>query len=540
MKKDIKSLCKFFTLFQKLWIPYIIATLIVASRNFIITLLNASISANAVEMISYRNSISDTILKICIWVICFAIFDSMGIYFQTTIIHRMSVELRKKMFSHAINATEESLDKFGNRQELISRMNYDIDGATGLLSYGLLSPVMCCISGMGASIIIFKIDWKLCLITYILGFIAFLLQLKLTKISRKKVDNIQKSKTGLLSICMQSFHNSSLIRITNLKKYTNTYFTSSLKKYKRECTDKGNIDGVYGVIQGILRLFCFFGIFAYCFFQSNMKLEDIVYIVQISPLVATMILSISDLLANLQRTMVNIDRVLELFDLPLEENEGCEFVLKNDDILVAKDVACEYKDCSVNINDFVIQQGRGKMFAFIGPSGCGKTTLMRLILKLYSYSNGELSLFNQEVKKCNNLSLRSKIAYVPQENMIFPGTVRDNILFGNESNTIMDTEIIEVFRCIGAKEFIDSLGLETTLNENGTNLSGGQRQIIAIVRAILYKKPILILDEAFASIDEKYTSYILDYLVQCDMYKLVVTHNERITARCDKTILING
>lgn len=538
MKRDLKSLTHFFLLFQKLWIPYLIATLMVASRNFFITLLNASISSKAVEMISYKKAFFDTILQICIYVICFSVFDSIGIYFQTTIIHRIEMKLRKKMFSHALNATEKSLDKFGNRQELISRMNYDIDGATGLLSYGVLSPIMCCISGVGATIIILKFNWYLCVLIYLLGILSFFAQSKLVKILRGKMDKIHKRKTRLLSIFMQSFQNASLVRISNLKKYTNSYFAKNIQHYNGEYRDKGKYDGLYGAVQGSLRLFCFFGVFCYCYFATNMQLENIVYVIQIAPLVCTMILSISDLFANFQRGMVSIDRVMELFDLPLESNEGEEFHINNEDILVASNVVCNYDGCKVEVNDFEIKTGQGKLFAITGASGCGKTTLLRLLLKLYPYSEGKLYLFNQEVNTYSLVSLRSKIAYVPQENMIFPGTIRDNVLFGNTDISISDSEIIHVFECIGARDLIDSLELETVLKENGTNLSGGQRQIIAIVRAILYKKPILILDESFASIDEKYTSTILDYLMQNDSYKMIVTHSDNIAKRCDKVITL--
>lgn len=444
------------------------------------------------------------------------------------------------MFSHALHAKVENLDLFGNRQELMSRMNYDIDGAIGLLSYGVLSPIMCCISGIGASVIVFRVDWKLCIAVYCLGAVIFWSQCKLAKAIRNRANIVQNRKTNLFSFCMQIFNNSSLIRVSNLCNSLTDKLKLQTNQYYKENMDKGKLDGVYGFIQGVLRLFCFVGIFCYCYFASKMRLADIVYMIQIAPLICTMILSIADMYAYFQKSMVNVDRVLEIFEIPLENEDGINFEIRQENLLAAKNVICKYEDCSVKIQDFSLNEGCGNMVAFTGPSGCGKTTLLRRLLKLYEYSAGNLLLFGQEVKECNNSSLRSQISYVPQENMIFPGSVRQNILFGNRNDHISDAQIYDIFSKIGANDFLDLVGLDTSLTENGTNLSGGQRQIIAIARAILYDKPIMILDEAFASIDIKYTSSVLNYLAQSEKYIIIVSHSDNVLKKCSKFIVMNS
>jgi ATP-binding cassette subfamily B multidrug efflux pump len=540
MTKDIRKLCIFFSLFQTLWLPYTVATLVVASRNFIITVLNASISSKAVEMAENGTFYWNVLAQMGMWIVLFAFYDSMGIFTQTTIIHRIGVTLRKKMFSHALHAKVEQLDLFGSRQELLSRMNCDIDGAMGLLSYGVLSPIMCCISGIGASVIVFRVDRKLCIAIYCLGAVVFWSQCKLAKAIRDHANLVQKRKTNLFSFCMQIFNHSSLIRVSNLCNPLRDKLQPQTGQYCRESMDKGKLEGAYGFIQGVLRFACFVGIFCYCYFASKMRLADIVYLIQIAPLIGTMILSIADLYACFQKSMVNVDRVLELFEIPLENEEGMHFEIRQANLLAAENVVCKYEDCSVKILDFSVDQDCGNRIAFTGPSGCGKTTLLRMLLKLYDYSEGSLLLFGQEIKECDNSSLRSKIAYVPQENMIFPGSVRQNILFGNRNDNISDAQIYDIFSRIGANDFLDFVGLDTSLTENGTNLSGGQRQIIAIARAILYDKPIMILDEAFASIDIKYTSSVMNYLAQSGKYIMIVSHSDNILKKCSKVIVMKS
>lgn len=540
MKKDFIRLCNFFSHFDKLWLPYVISTLIIASRNFIITVLNATISGNAVEMVGKGLFDWSILIQLLIWIVCFGLYDSVGVYFQTTVMHKISVSLRTKMFAYALGAKEEKLEKFGSRQELLSRMNYDIDGATGFLSYGILSPLMCCISGIGATVIVFHYSFTLCVLIYLVGAVAFVFQLMLAKIIRKKTDEIQKSKTRVFSLYMQTFQSSLPMRLTNLNKKVSEKFGERINQFKGTNIKKGKIDGLYGVVQGVFRLLCFFGVFCYCHLLSKMNLATTIYIIQITPLICTMILSVNDLFANLQRSMVNIDRVEELFEIPLEDESGADFAVDGEQIASSEKVICQYEDCKVNVADFAISGERGNIFAICGPSGCGKTTLLRLFLKLFDYEEGRLRLFGQEIKDCGLRSLRSAISYVPQENMVFPGTVRDNILYGNPNKSISDTHILELADKMGVKDVICSMGLDTSLNEGGTNLSGGQKQIIALVRSILYEKPILFLDEAFASIDERYTLNILSFLSQHNAYMFIVTHSKKIIEECNGTIYVGS
>ena len=535
MKKDLIKLKNFFYLFQTQWIPYIIATLVVASRNFVITYINAMISSKAIAIVSSKISIVDLILNIVIWVVCFAIADAIGVYCQTTTIHKISVILREKMFSHSLSVSLSDMDRFGRREELVSRMNFDINNAIGLLSYGLLSPIMYCISGIGATIFVFQENWKIGVVIYVLGLFVFFAQIFFSKLVRKYMTGIQEEKAAILSVSMQTFLNSTEIKMANMIDYITKMHQLKMKRYKKVFSKKGVVDGMYGVITGTLRLACFFGVFCYGLFGAGMELEKVVFISQITPLIATMILSLSGCITNVQKSMAGIDRILELFSLPIEENTGNEFTIRQSvKGIETNGLVCRYKDNEVRIADINILPKDGNMIALKGPSGCGKTTLLRLLLKLYPYSKGTLRFLGQDINKCSCNSVRNNIAYVPQENIIFAGTIRENILLGNHRRDITDEEIFNVLQQIGAYEWIEKIGLYSTLKENGVNLSGGQRQMIAIARAILYQKPVLILDESFASVDDEHIRKIMDLLseMQENMYVIIVTHDNRVMQKC--------
>jgi len=543
MKKDLIQLKRFFCLFQTQWLPYLIATLAVASRNFVITYINAMVSSKAIAVASSKTSIVEPLIDIAVWVICFAVLDAAGVFFQTTIIHKISVLLREKMFSHALRVSVPELDRFGRREELVSRTNFDIDNAIRLLSYGLLTPIMYGISGIGATVIVFRESWKLCAAIYVLGLSAFFAQLCFSKRIRKDMTRIQEEKTALLSVSMQTFQNAAGIKMAGMTGYVSGIYQAGIKRYSKAFSRKAAVDGAYGAVTGIFRLACFFGVFCYGLFVAGMPLEKVVFISQITPLIGTMILSLSDCVTNVQRSMAGIDRILELLSLPIEEDAGEEFTLRRKAKGIETDsLVCRYKDNEIRITDIGISPGDGNLIALKGPSGCGKTTLLKLLLKLYPYSEGTLKFWGQDIGRCSRSSVRKNIAYVPQENVIFPGTVRENILLGNHRSEVTEEEIRSVLRQIGAEDWIEKKGLDSVLTENGMNLSGGQRQMLAIARAILYHKPILILDESLAAVDEEHIQKIMALLSQMQdrIYVMIITHDNRVLRNCSAVVNIRA
>ena len=168
--------------------------------------------------------------------------------------------------------------------------------------------------------------------------------------------------------------------------------------------------------------------------------------------------------------------------------------------------------------------------------------LMRLFLKLYPYTSGSLKSMCEEISSISSASIREKTAYVPQDNILFAGTVRENLTIGNTRDDLSDAQLIEVLSDIGALSWIQSMeyGLDADLSEGGGNLSGGQKQMLAIARAILYRRPILLLDEAFAGIDTEHITKIIQCIRNTAGIKsvLIVTHDEQVAEKCDYTIVM--
>jgi ATP-binding cassette subfamily B protein len=186
--------------------------------------------------------------------------------------------------------------------------------------------------------------------------------------------------------------------------------------------------------------------------------------------------------------------------------------------------------------------GAGEKVALVGPSGAGKSTVIQLLLKFYGIKEGDVTVDGQSIYAMNTTDYRQNIALVPQEVLLFGGTIRENILYGKPDAD--ESEILEAARQANALEFIERFpdGLDTVVGERGVKLSGGQRQRIAIARAILKDPAILLLDEATSSLDaesEKVVQEALDKLME-GRTSIIIAHRLATVRNVDKICVLDG
>ena len=247
-------------------------------------------------------------------------------------------------------------------------------------------------------------------------------------------------------------------------------------------------------------------------------------------------------LTNMQGIFVAINRVFELFDFNSRIiDSGKKDLNKSPEIIEFKNVHFSYNEDKEILHNISFNIRHGQTLAIVGNSGGGKSTIVNLLPRFYDINAGEILFDKTNIKDFTLNSLRNSISEVFQDNFLFKGTIKDNILIGKKDAT--DEEIQKVIKASHLDEFIATLdkGLDSEIGENGVSLSGGQRQRIAIARAMIKNAPIVVLDEATSALDnksEKIVQKALDNLMQ-DKTVFVIAHRLSTIFNADKIIVVD-
>ena len=253
--------------------------------------------------------------------------------------------------------------------------------------------------------------------------------------------------------------------------------------------------------------------------------------------------NLGDTLTAIQQFFVSLSRVFELFDLETEikDKENAKNIEGINESVVFENVNFEYvKDVPV-IKNFNLSVRKGETIAIVGNSGGGKSTVVNLIPRFYDVNSGAIKIDGVDIREYTQSSLRNIMSIVFQDNFIFAGTIRENILMGKPNAT--EEELQNVINSAHIDEFLPSLpnGINTIVGERGTSLSGGQRQRVAIARAMIRNTDIVILDEATSALDNESESIVqkaIDNLMK-DKTVFVIAHRLSTIQNADRIAVIN-
>ena len=253
--------------------------------------------------------------------------------------------------------------------------------------------------------------------------------------------------------------------------------------------------------------------------------------------------TLGNTLTSLQGTFVAMGRVFELFDLQPHIKNAPNAIKAHglENSIEFRNVYFEYEKDTPVLKNFNLTVNKNETIALVGNSGGGKSTVVSLIPRFYDVTSGSVTFDGIDIRKFELNSLRDQISFVFQDNFLFSGTIRENIMMGNEHAT--EEELERVVKMSHLDEFIATLdkGLDTYVGERGTTLSGGQRQRVAIARAMLKDAPIVILDEATSALDNKSEAIVqkaLDNLIQ-NKTVFVIAHRLSTIKNANRIAVVN-
>ncbi|HVW13070.1 MAG TPA: ABC transporter transmembrane domain-containing protein [Mucilaginibacter sp.] len=440
---------------------------------------------------------------------------------------------------------------FSNRRvgELNSRISADLSQIQDTLTTTLAEMIRQLVLLVGGiaflAIISIKLTLSLLAVLPVLIVIAIFFGRFIRKISRKAQDKLAESNT-IVEETLQG--------IANVKAFVNESFEAG--RYNTNIREVANIAITGAKYRGLFASFIVFGMFgaivavvAYgCLLVSHHELTvgELFKFALYAAFVGSAMGSFPEMYANVQRAVGASERVLEIL---AEKGEGVSIVEHENNVrqkinghLTFKHVCFHYPsrpEIEV-LQDVSFEAKTGQRVAIVGPSGSGKSTTAALILQFYHPQSGTILFDGKPADEYSLTDIRNQVAIVPQDVLLFGGSIRENIAYGKLKAT--DNEIVEAAKRANAHQFIMSFpeGYDTIVGERGVKLSGGQRQRIAIARALLKNPSILILDEATSSLDsesERLVQEALEELMK-NRTSIIIAHRLSTIREADNIIVL--
>ncbi|MBN1038409.1 peptidase domain-containing ABC transporter [Clostridium botulinum] len=499
------------------------------------------------EVLQY--SLLSTLHILSIGIIVLNIFKILLNAFRSQLLmylaQRIDIPLMLGYYEHVINLP---MNFFGTRKvgEIISRFN-DATKIREAISGATLTIMIDTLMAIAGAFILFTQNhllFGLTLIPVILYvIIVFVFKKPIKDINRDNMEN----NASITSYLVESLNGIETIKVFNAEREVNGETEKRFVKLMKSAFKAGLISNVQSSIKGSVKLIFGVVILWVGGYECILGMLSVGQLLAFNSLLAYFLDPIENLInlqSQLQTAIVAADRLGEILDLELEksvdENKKINLSTLNGGIEF-KNVDFRYGTRKLILEGLNLSIAHGEKIALVGESGSGKSTLSKLILNFYQCEKGEVLINGYNIKDINVEALRSKIAYISQEIFLFSGTIKENLLFGQDD---VDFEKI-VDACKRAKihDFINEqpLRYETMIEENGSNLSGGQKQRIAIARALIREPEILIMDEATSSLDsitEKAIEKTM-YEFSKDITTIIIAHRLSTIMRCDKIYVMD-
>ncbi len=472
-----------------------------------------------------------------------AIFSFIRVMTFSVVSEKSLADLRHKLYEKIIWLPQTFYDRH-RVGELVSRLTSDVGTLSDTFSWSLaelLRQALTLLIGIPLIFILTPQLTTFMLLTFpVLVLAAIFFGKFIRKLSRKTQDQLAQANV----IVEETFQSATVVKaFTNESLEVNRYL-AALQAVVKTAIHGARYRGLF-ISFAIFALFG--GIVAVSWYgaalvQSNqISVGDMLSFVFYTTFIGGSIAGLADLFSQLQRAVGASERILEMLDEPDEKTPRAQS-LKLSGRLEFREVSFSYptrEDVGVlkNLN-FSVQPG--EKIALVGPSGAGKSTIINLLMRLYPVAQGSILADGQPIREMNLTAYRENIGIVPQEVMLFGGSIRENIAYGKPGAT--DDEIVEAARQANAWEFIGTFpeGLATLVGDRGVKLSGGQRQRIAIARAILKNPSILILDEATSSLDAQSEQLVKDALekLMANRTTLIIAHRLTTIRTADRILVI--
>lgn len=489
--------------------------------------------------------------NICIVLIVIYLASIFATYFQNRIMvgvsQEVSATIRKDLFYRLGKLPIKYFDTHSSG-DLMSRLTNDVDNINQILSQSVTQLFSGVIMVIGMTIAMLMLDYRLTLVVFIIVPLTVYISKFIAKRTHLFFKSQQKELGNLNGYIEEIISGQKAVLLFSREEKVKKEFAEINKRLTRSAIFAQGLSGFMGPLNNLLNNLSYLIVAvlgAFLILKGNYGLtvgtvfSFILYMRQFT----RPINEIMNLFNTIQSALAGAERVFEVMDEQrehdIQESTDVED-LKGE--VELKDVTFSYVEGKPVLKNASFKAKKGETIAIVGPTGAGKTTIVNLLTKFYDIDSGEILIDDVNINSYTRDSLRRSVAMVLQDTYLFTETVIENIRHGRPDAT--DEEVIQAAKMAHAHHFIKQLpqGYNTVLSDNGGNLSQGQRQLLAIARAILSKSQILILDEATSSIDTRTEVQIQKAMLNLMKGKtsFVIAHRLNTIRNADKILVVNN
>lgn len=517
--KDFKTSFKRLLGYLKPYRLNLIIVFIFAILSTLFTIVSPKILGEATTLIfkgvmsPERHVDYEAVGTIVIWLIALYLLSSIFSFVQQYImssvaqntVYDMRKQLKEKMDRLPLNYYDQR-----NNGDLLSRAVNDMDNIANTLQQSLTTAITSIVTIIGITIMMFTINFNLTLIVLLTVPLSLIVVIFVAKKSQSAFKSQQK-ELGLLNNHIEEMYSGhQLVKAFQREDESLTVFNEGNEKYFKAARRAQFISGL------IMPLMRFVGNLGYVgvalvggFYALNGRINvgDIQAFIQYSRQFNQPFADVGNIANIIQSTIASAERVFEMLDEPDEIDTRATvpavYTPKYADAVAFENVAFGYNGKELLMENLDFTVNKGQTVAIVGPTGAGKTTIINLLMRFYDVNKGHIFIDGYDIQSQTREEIRAKFGMVLQDTWLFKGTIRENIRYSN--NDADDETIVEAAKAAYADDFIRKLpeGYDTVLDEDGNNISQGQKQFLTIARAIIANRDMLVLDEATSSVDTR-------------------------------------
>lgn len=486
---------------------------------------------------------------ISIWMLAVYLLNNLGQVVANWVMANISQRalklMRTDLFAHLQSLPISFFDR-NPAGELMSRLTNDIDAINQAVSQNVTSLIASIFSMVGILIAMFVLDRWLALSTLLVVPIMFWFTQFVARYTRKGFQQLQKHLGEMNGVMEETISGQKVIKAFR----RNDSVIATFRERNQEVFKAGVYANSYALLlMPLTTVLGNFFVIVLAGFGGWLALRGLVSVGLIATFISygqnfvNPLRQLANLYNSIQAALAGAERVFEIIDTPGEVDDApdalpLETVHGN---VRLENVEFSYQAGTPIIKNMSLEAHAGEIVALVGPTGAGKTTIINLLTRFYEINGGRISIDDKDIREIKKADLRHKLGLVLQDTFLFSDSVLENIRYGRLEAT--DEEVMEAARMADADHFIRQLpnGYQTKLSERASNLSQGQRQLLAIARAILADPGILILDEATSSVDTRTEVRIQKALLNLmrGRTSFVIAHRLSTIRDADKVIVIN-